>query len=266
VTPVVTRRHCQQRYEALRSASALPRLSAIVGAATADQFSCDQGVVLLNGWNYRPRPVFQGYSAYTARLLADNATFFRSDRAPRFILWHLDPLDKRFPASEDGPALLEIVRRYHPVAEEDDYLLLERRSLQPTDAVTSPIVWRRDVPFDEEVQTGALPGATQLVHFHMDESLRGTLTRLLFRPPEVFLRVRTADGQTLRYRLIPALASSTFLLNPLVRDDRDLVRWYRGDEVPRVVAFTVEGSSTARSCYRGNIHVVIERDDSLNGP
>src|SRR5262249_22146533 len=226
-----------------------------------DQLSCDQALVLLNRWNYRPRPVFQGYSAYTPALLADNAAFFRGGGGPRFLLWRLRAVDDRLPASEDGPALLEVFRRYRPVAEEGGFVLLERQP--PSANVARTAVWEGDGDLDEEVRLDGLAGTAHVVTIRIEDTSGGKLTKLFFRPPPIFLRVRTDDGAESRYRLIPALASAGFLLDPLLRDDDDVMRWYRGDAVPRAVAFAVGGSAAVRACCGGRCRVVVEDAETL---
>jgi hypothetical protein len=166
----------------------------------------------------------------------------------------LDTIDERFRTSEDGPALLEIFRRYRPVAEEGGFVLLERQS--PT-AGTRTIAWKGSVRFGEAVRLDDLAGDAHVVTMRLAETLRGKLTRLLFRPPSLFLRVRTDDGQELRYRLVPALASAGFLVDPLLRDNDDVLRYYRGETVPRVVSFAVEGAAGAAECYGETIAVVV---------
>ena len=231
VRPWSMRQRCQQRYDALATEWDLPRLAALIGSDTVDELSCDQGIVLLNRWNYRPRPIFQSYSAYTPCLLADNAAFFRSERAPRFLLVSLLALDDRLPTSEDGPALLEIFRRYRLVAEESDFLLLKRREKTP-EFPPNEVLWEGSVGFYESVQLTELSGSTPFVHVQIDDTRTGRLCKLLFRPPELSLRVRTEDGEETLYRLIPALASTGFLLKPLLRDNTDIAHWYRGARFP----------------------------------
>ena len=262
VSPLATRDRCQREYDTLAGAWALPRLSAIVGTETVDQLSCDQGVVLLNHWNYRPRPVFQSYSAYSPRLLADNAAFFLSDRAPRFLLWSMKPIDDRLPTSEDGPALLVIFRLYRLVAEEKGFLLLERRSSLPGEGNAREIVREGTVVLNEEMRSIELPGSAHVVRLFFEDTAWGKVRKLFFRPPELFLRVRTLDGIEESYRLIPALASAGFLLDPLLRDDEDMKEWLSGGKVPRLVSFAVIGSP---ACYNESIRVVIERADDLPG-
>ena len=50
----------------------LPRISAVVAGRTVDVFGYRQGIAILNGLNYVPRPIFQGYSAYTPSLIELN--------------------------------------------------------------------------------------------------------------------------------------------------------------------------------------------------
>jgi hypothetical protein len=265
VAPLQMRQRCQERYDALAAEWALPRLSAIVGTDSVDQLSCDQGVVLLNRWNYHPRPVFQSYSAYTPRLLADNAAFFAGDRAPRFILWRLAPLDGRLPTSEDGSALLEILRRYRPVAEEHGFLLLEHRVVGPVDDGRHQVVWDGDVGFGEDVNVPDPRGLVQVVHMRIGDTIRGKLTRLFYRPPVLWLHVRTADRTEGRFRLIPALASAGFLINPFLQNDADVKHWYEGTPPPGVASIAVEASPAARACYGDRIRVVIERQELDGG-
>ena len=92
----------------------LPLIKARVREASVDVISCDQSVLFLNKMNWKPRPVFQSYTAYTPFLLEANAQFYRSDNAPEFVLFKLQPIDNRFPPLEDGLALLEILPALPP--------------------------------------------------------------------------------------------------------------------------------------------------------
>jgi hypothetical protein len=266
LTPLALRQRCQEHRDRLTAAVALPRLAARIGDEPVDLLSADQKTLLLNGLRYRPRPVFQSYVAYTPRLLADNAAFFRSERAPRWVLCRLEPIDDHYPTSEDGPALLELLRRYRPVAEEAGVVLLERRADEPR---TEParVVWQGTVDLGEEVLLPeASPGTIRRVKIDVEDTLRGRLTKLVGRPPPLFLRVRHAGG-TATYRLIPALARTGFLLDPLVTDATDLARLGCGEALPRLTAFAVSAGSgdprrapDARTCYRDRLRIVVEEE------
>src|SRR5205085_1685863 len=108
LAPRALRRELEVKRERGRECWSLPRTRAVVGDAPVDLFSYSQGVLLLNDLNYRPRPIFQSYSAYTSYLAAVNAHHYRGGAAPEFVLLNLQPIDHRPATAEDGPALLEV--------------------------------------------------------------------------------------------------------------------------------------------------------------
>jgi hypothetical protein len=63
---------------------------------------------------------------------------------------------------------------------------------------------------------------------------------VLLRPGNLYLVVRDDVGRTTRYPLILDTASMGFLLDPLITDTRDLVRFYSGLPLPRVRSFHLD--------------------------
>ncbi len=222
----------------------LDGVRAAVGDASLDQLSCAQGVVLLNGLNWQPRPVFQSYTAYTPALLRLNADYFRSASAPAYLLCDVAPVDARLGAMEDSLALLEILRRYYPVMAEKQFVLFRRVPPgQETPATEPEVVCRRTLRFDEEVSLEDMPGKYQLLSLRFSPSLRGHVWGVVFKRDRLFLELRTASGATLRRRLVPAMAQEGFLINPLVDSTADYVRLYGTSGGDRVVSFRVTPAS-----------------------
>jgi hypothetical protein len=222
----------------------LPGVAAIVGDATLDQLSCDQAVVLLNGFNYRPRPVFQSYTAYTPALLRLNADFFRSSAAPEYVLCSLAPVDDRLGGMEDDLALREILRRYYPVLRERQFVLLQRLPAGEEPATPEPeIVCRRTIHFGEVVNLDSLPGHYLMLALRVSPSIHGQAWGALFKRDVLRLEFHKASGAPLRRRLVPALAQEGFLVNPLVDTTADLVRLYGPPPPDRVVSFRVTPES-----------------------
>jgi hypothetical protein len=269
LAPARLRRSLDERQDELADEWALPAIRRLADRQPVDQISTAQGVLLLNRMDYRPRPVFQSYSAYTPQLLARNAAFYRSERAPTFVLWKLDPIDGHMPAMEDGPTLLEVFRRYRPAAREKGFLLLKR--LPDTDrsgTIERSVLRRRSVTFEEEVRVDDLGSAPKTLTIRIEDSPRGRLTKFLFRPPPLFLDLHTRDGQTYSYRLIPGLAGADFLLDPLLRDDQDVTDLYAGRPLLRVRAFSIRATPEARACYRDRLSITVcnEEGITVSGP
>jgi hypothetical protein len=218
----------------------LDRVRAAVGNRPVDQLSCEQGVVLLNGLNWHPRPVFQSYTAYTPTLLRLNANYFRSPAAPEFVLCNLNPVDHRLGAMEDSLALVEILRRYYPVLAERQFVLLRR--VPPGEEAPAPVPevgCRRTIRFGEEVSLKDLPGTYQVLSLKFAPSAGGLIRGALFKRALLFVELRTASGQTLRRRLVADMAKEGFLINPLVDTTADFVRLYGESGGDRVVSFIV---------------------------
>jgi hypothetical protein len=233
----------------------LDRVCANVGAAPIDQLSCEQGVLLLNGLNWRPRPVFQSYTAYTPRLLRLNADYFRSAAAPDFLLCNLAPIDDRLGATEDALALLEILRRYEPVLREEQFVLFRRVPPdEETPAVEPEVVCRRTIRFGEEVSLEDLPGQYQVLALRFAPSPTGLVRGVLCTRDAVQIDLRTASGRSLRRRLIPAMAREGFLINPLVDTTDDFVRLYEPGGGDRVVSFSV---TTGGADFRDEIEMIV---------
>jgi len=254
-SPVANLRKLDAEQARLAEEWRLDRVRELVGDAPMDQLSCAQGIVLLNEFNWHPRPVFQSYTAYTPALLRQNAAFFHSDAAPDYLLINLAPVDRRLGAMEDSLALLEILRRYEPVATEKHFVLFRR--VPPGEEAAAPaneLVCRQTPHFDEEVNLEDLPGAMQLLSLRFVPSVRGHIRGACFKRDNLYLELRTASGRVLRRRLVPAIAPEGFLINPLVDTTADFVRLYAPGGGDRVVSFRV---TPASADFRDQIEVVI---------
>ena len=238
LAPGTLRQRCAASRVVAAAERALPRLAARIGDGSVDVISFDQATLLLNGFRYRPRPVFQSYAAYTPRLLKANADFYRGPNAPDWVMLRLAALDDRLPTMEDGPALVEILRRYEAVEWERDILLLRRfRQASPADA---PAACRQgSIAVGEEFHLEYRAEGLHLLSIRVERSIWGRVGATLLRPSPVFLRLRLDDGSQLTFRLVPEMAETPFLIDPLLLSTEDVRGWYEGRPLRRAVAVAV---------------------------
>jgi len=220
----------KQQYE-------LPQTRAQVGWATVDIFSWEQGILFLNGFNWKPRPVFQSYVAYTPKLLAINSDFYKSPQAPEFVLFKLQTIDNRFPLMDDAEAVKVILRDYRPVLTEKGYLLLkhEPRS-QP---IAGNILLKQSVPIGTPIDISQFSDRQLLLSLDIRKSLAGRFYSLLYKLPPVYLEIGTTDGAKMSYRIVPNMVQSGVIINPLILSQTDLVGWYTGQPLKRVANLRV---------------------------
>ncbi|MGO1071240.1 hypothetical protein [Lysobacter sp. CA199] len=221
---------------AARAAIDLPHTRRIVGDAPIDIVSVGQGLLLSHGMNYRPRPVFQGYSTYTPELARMNASFLASARAPDWVLMDMAAIDGRYPTSEDPQALLRLLRDYRAAAIERGLVLMRRG---PTPSAEASVAAEVSPRIGEFVAVPAISGDGVEVRFSLQPTLWSRLASATLRAPRLFLDVESTDGQTRTYRLVPGAAEAGFLLSPAIEDTRQLWDWLERRPVERIVRFRV---------------------------
>src|SRR5262249_42292810 len=155
---------------------------------SVDVFGSLQAHALLNDLNYRPRPIFQSYAAYSARLAGLNEDFYLSQQAPDYVLFDLAGFEHKFPPLNDGPALRALLSNYAPVAAEDVFLLLKRRSASPSKLT----LLREGTLNGERLNLSAYPEDDLWVELDVKPSIWGRLMAFCVRPPPLRLSVWAA--------------------------------------------------------------------------
>jgi hypothetical protein len=195
--------------ELTKSLVPLPALSGPV-----DIYSYLQGTVIANGLDFRPRPVFQSYMAYTPRLSRANAEFLLSDRAPQWILFQPATIDVRLPALDDALSWPLFFTHYRLAGQIPELAVLQRRDV--------PLHWGLTPLGTVQTATGtrvAVPAASEgpiWARIDLQQTLRDRIVTTLLAAPLVFMDVTLSDGRHSRYSLIADLAREGFLLSPLI--------------------------------------------------
>lgn len=211
----------------------LPQLRRLIGNERVDLLTQAQGVVLINEFNFAPRPIFQSYQTLSATQLRLNEAHFLGAQAPRFVLLKLEPADLRYPTSEDAPALYALLRNYQPVAMEKGYLLLRRRDdAGPTPMPAAPASYA-DAAIGDWVDVPAHASAL-LLHADITQNGYGKLFSFLLREPATLLETQLSNGETRRHRLVRDTARTGLLLSPFIESERSYLAWYYGDALPQV--------------------------------
>jgi hypothetical protein len=181
-----------------------------------DYYSWNQMDLFAHGLQYRPRPVFQSFSAYTPRLAELNAAYLRSDQAAPTIVFDAGIIDNRYTSLEDGLSWPELLTRYDVQEVEFPFVVLTR-SENPRQFKLIPL-GETSIKFGEQL---TLPiGSNNIVwaEIQIDRTLAGGLISTLFKPPELFLKTTLGHGKTRTHRIIPEMARTGFLLSPFIKD------------------------------------------------
>jgi hypothetical protein len=188
-----------------------------------DLYPFEQGILVASGADYRPRPVFQSYMAYTPRLAHANADYLLDERAPASILFRVESIDGRLPALDDAPSWPILLSHYEVAGTNGPFTVLQRSAARP---------WRL-VPIGRiESRTGAairIPPAVDgpiWARIDVRETFSDKLLRVLLAAPIVRADVAARFPWPRNFRIVPSLARDGFLLSPFVRHTADFVQLF----------------------------------------
>lgn len=237
----------------------LPRISSTVGGSDVDVFSHEQVAAYANHLALSPRPVFQSYSTYDFSLAKLNDDFYASNKAPRWIVFKLQTIDDRLPLEDDALAVPRILSNYEPVMTERGYLLLARSGEKICATPAYGLVDKLQLG-----QTMTIPanGASAWwLRAKVQPSALGYLKSLILRTSALQIEVTTTDGLVHRYRLLPEVAASGFIISPALRDNDDLQAWQQGSVDRRVKAIRIiPGIGANARDFSSSIDISIAED------
>ncbi|WP_295936720.1 hypothetical protein [uncultured Xanthomonas sp.] len=229
----------------------------------ADVYPVELTPLLATGANWKPRPILQSYSAYTPGLVMINAEHLVRN-PPSRIYFALSPIDNRYPSLDDGASWPALLGSYTLKQLNSDFAVLERAL--PTKPPLTPVVQRQvDAVLGEDVVVADSEHPVW-VTVDIQPTLLGRLVALLYKLPELSMRVRYVDEATADFRFIPGMARSGFLLSPTVRDAKDfaaLSSHYRANLLGqrRVAALSIAGARGTRWLWRHSYRLVFSRLD-----
>jgi len=232
----------------------------------ADIYPWNQMALFAGGLSYHPRPVFQGYSAYTPELAELNAAHLRSDHAAGNILFEIDPLNGRYPSLDDGLSWPELLTRYD-IADTNGTFLLLKRAAAPREYHLTPVE-ETTIHFGETFTLPATTNATLWAEMEINKSMLGTVAEALYKPALLRLMVSLRDGRQIYFRLVPGEARGGFILSPLISDKKSFVSLASTDGWSNlsgleVTAITISAATKSGStlCYQSPVKLRLYRLD-----
>ena len=202
----------------------LPRFKALIKDGTVDALGFCQAIVLLNGFNYAPRPSFQSYNTYTPDLEHANLDYYASPKAPEFVLLDVQSIDDRLPLLDGGP-LIRILFQSYELAAMERNILLWRKQASPQPPPPLQLVREADLSLEQLVK---VPSRPLWMECQMQCTWWGKLRSLLYQPPSVFIEMIQGGNQLSAYRFVPPFAEAGCIVNPHFPNERYLVKYLTG--------------------------------------
>lgn len=232
IAPARARAELDDKLSAQRNDHQLPHMKQVAGDARTDFFGFELGYLLLNRFNYHPRPVGGGsFSVFTAKLHDLNVEFMVDPaRRPEFVVANLQTIDDRFLAQDDAGTLRVLLADYTPLESSAAMLLLEAKP--GPSRLPEPTLIRTDsLPLDVVIDAPQVgKDEMLLVTFSLPLNLRGRLRALAYKPPPVFM---DTGGEAIVHagdrRVVPGMFQRPVLFSPVIEDIYDLQAVYEGN-------------------------------------
>ncbi len=202
-------------------------------------------VALLWGYDldWRPRPVFQSYSAYTPALDKVNARHFSSPRAPTAVLYRYGSIDDRYPLFDEPLTVVKVLRNYEVKEQIADFLVLTRRRTEKPMKVerlgTTTVETGRPFPVPS-YQDGRV-----FAEIEMDPGPLGRTLDIFYKPAVARIQFIFADGRTRDYRFVPAVAKNPVLISDWIDYSGDLAALFAGERTKRIRSVRISADNPA---------------------
>lgn len=232
--------------EEIRRANPIPDID-----GTVDVFPGKLAVAFAHGLKLQPRPVLQGYAAFTPRLIDRDAQHFRGQNAPDHVLMSMGEIDGRLPTMEDSRAWFELLSRYDLTDSSCELLKLSRRH-HPALVLSQEPASSTTVKFGEQVNLPHGLAGPVWCRIQIESSLAGRAASILYRLPELRLRLHCDRGTDREFRLLPGSIRSGFLISPVVETREDLIRLWQWRDGLDAENTSSEGRVVSIACWAAN--------------
>ncbi|MEO5357203.1 MAG: hypothetical protein H7844_07890 [Nitrospirae bacterium YQR-1] len=192
-----------------------PETINLINGHTVDIIPFDIALTELYDLNYRPRPVFQSYNAYTSQLDKLGAEFYKSNRAPEFIIYKNDSLDGKEPVFYEPETFRTILLRYSRVHSDGKFLILRKHGTPKKYEETSAGSLTASVgePFKMPVYVS---DTLVFARIRMDYNFAGRLLALAYKPPMTYFEVYIDGKRTDKSRFVFRNAVNGIFLSPFI--------------------------------------------------
>jgi len=216
-----------------------------------DLFGDRQGIVICHGFEYRPRPVFQRYIAFTPGLARMNGEFLAGETAPHTMIIDLTGFGRILRPQLDPTSFIEILQSYEYRESRGKLAVVERSERRPFrrrtifEITASPGQW---VSTAEHCDSGPI-----WIEVDARSSLMGELIGAAYKRPPLVIDLGFRDGGTGTFRFAVNAARAGFWLSPTIQNTRQFVDYmnegFDGIGADRVVSGLQIRESSGRASW-----------------
>jgi hypothetical protein len=222
-----------------------------IGNQSVDVMNYLPLAAVINGLNYQPRPVFQGFVAYTPALERLNEEYFESTGRAHYVMLCQQATDGRFPALEDSAALNYVLNNYVPVARDGRFMVLQQQTAENPEL---HLVHEETLHFGEMLDLSLWKNGPLFMSIEIKPGLMGRAVTLLYQQRALFMRV-SGNHEERQYRIVPSMAERPFLVSPVLDSNFDVMNLFTSQPGKEAESVTFPPPAHASFEFRDSIHV-----------
>ena len=211
-----------------------------IHSKSVDIFPWEAALTYAYDLRWFPRPVFQSYSAYTAKLDMLNARHFQGSDAPEIILYSLQSIDGRYPIFDEPATFRTLLSNYRPVSKDKEFIILEKRF--SNDSFAEHTVLISNTALGEEIAIPKVDHGYLFARIHIDYNLLGNIANLFYKPPRVYFWF-IDSGKIDRHRFVPSNAQNGIFLSQEINDQKGLYNVWDGKLIKNCDAIKISTST-----------------------
>ncbi|MDF5722697.1 MAG: hypothetical protein PUP91_19895 [Rhizonema sp. PD37] len=223
-------------------------------------------LVPANNFNWKPRPIFQSYSAYTTSL--DDINFKSlSTESREYIFYQFKAIDSRHPFFDEPKTFFYISCYYQISSIIPDFINVHSNPFVPSLTLKHLLLEQKS-----DLCLPSTSSKTLLLHWNTSQSILasndsvvrakvkfnysvfGKIYKTLFRSPPVMMQVTYVDGFKQSYRIIPENSENGIFVSHLPRDNNEVRAFFQGHLPAPVKSFSFNATNSL--LYKPNIEII----------
>ena len=177
---------------------------------------------------WRPRPVFQSYSAYTSKLDLLNARHFEENNIPERIIYSNMSIDGRYPVFDEPATFQRLLCRYAFHHKDGEFIILGRT---PDNRCGEPVlIASLTANIGEPIKVSDYNQGYIFAKITMEYSWLGKIATLFYKPSTTYINIINADGLiSNKFRFIQNNASNGLFVSQNIYSTTDLISVFSGE-------------------------------------
>jgi hypothetical protein len=187
-------------------------------------FGGRQGIAIYNNFNYVNSPAIISFGTPNEELINEDYKFFKDDNiAPEFLIYDLKTIDNRMASSDSSYAQLQILHRYELLNIERQHLILKRKKNQKN--LLKKYIKTYKVELNKKINIPDKTLKPMWVSINISKNNIQKLVSFLYKPPQYFIEVEYKNDTKEKFRLIPNMAKSGFMINPSLNNNYEVFKY-----------------------------------------